>query len=464
MVLSNMLKLLLSSFVLISFMACETEVSSPQVLLPQIKLTKETFEVKKSEVRRGQGFFQALKNVDIQNQLALDLINSLRDEVEFSKLKVGDVLEATFNQHKELVKFSFSQNPAEKHIVSFDGKTKKWVYSFKEQPTYWYHRILEGELSYGSTLQDDLIAQGLERSVVAEVVNVLLCKVNFRMNARMGDRYKVLLSERRFSGKTIETKVLYTSYQGKKAGFSQAFFYEDSEKGSTYTAHYTEDGQALIRSGLRYPLSRLHVRSGYGYRWHPVTGKRRMHRGVDLRGRIGTPVHAVASGKVIQSTYNKYAGNKVAIKHRDGSVSYYLHLNKRRVNRGDWVRSYQVIGTVGKTGRVTGPHLHFGFRRSNGRWMNPMNKRMIATPKLKGARFVKLQQQIAQTKGLMQDLELSKVSKYLIAEIPNLKTPKSDHFFKFFSEEKALGKPKEAQFLEVVMNTENTPARDLAKI
>ncbi|MEX1099186.1 MAG: M23 family metallopeptidase, partial [Bacteriovoracaceae bacterium] len=116
---------------------------------------------------------------------------------------------------------------------------------------------------------------------------------------------------------------------------------------------------------------------------------------------------------------NKYAGNKIAIKHRDGSTSYYLHLKNRRVNKGDWVRSYQVIGSVGATGRVTGPHLHFGFRKPSGRWMNPMNKRMIATPKLKGKRFQRLQEQIAQTNGLMQDLELSKVSKYLLAEIPN---------------------------------------------
>src|SRR5690606_5307533 len=185
-------------------------------------------------------------------------------------------------------------------------------------------------------------------------------------------------------------------------------------KGSTFTAHYTADGQALINAGLRYPLARLHIRSGYGMRRHPVTGRQAMHRGVDFRGAVGTPVHAVASGVVVESSYDEYGGNKIAIRHADGSISYYLHLHDRRVRKGTPVRSHQIIGSVGATGRVTGPHLHFGFKQANGKWMNPLSKRMIATPKLSGERFEKLQVQIAQTKELLQGLELSRVAPYLV--------------------------------------------------
>lgn len=372
-------------------------------------------EVKVGEVKSGQGLYQALKSVSIENAQALGLINELRDEIEFSKLKVGDKLEATFDQTQKLVKFTFSQNPVETHVVTLNSESGKWDYSLNVLNTFWKPRTLEGELRSGSTLESDLLGQGLKRSVVNEVVNVLLCKVNFRMNARRGDRYKVLLSERIHGKKVVGTKVLFTSYQGTRAGTHQAFFYEDKEKGSTYTAHYTENGQALISSGLRYPLSRLHVRSGFGWRRHPVTGKRAMHRGVDLRGRAGAKVHAVASGKVVISSYNKFAGNKVGIRHRDGSTSFYYHLSKRGVNVGDWVRSHQVIGRVGSTGRVTGAHLHFGFKKPNGRWMNPLNKRMIATPKLSGERFVHLTHQISKIKGTLADLSMSKESRFLVA-------------------------------------------------
>ena len=374
------------------------------------------FEIS-GQVKSGQGLYQALKNVSIENELALKIINALRDEVEFSKLKVGDSLKADFNYQGQLVKFSFSQNPAEKHVVKWEND--QWTYEFIEEPTFWESRMIEGTLTAGSTMQGVLLDGGFSPETTNNIISALMCKVNFRMHARVGDTFQALIKERKFEDQIIETKVIYTAYQGVRAGSHETFMYEDEEKGSTYNAHYTEDGQALIRSGLRYPLSRLHVRSGFGWRRHPVTGRRTMHRGVDLRGRVGKPVHAVAEGRVVQSTYNKYAGNKVAIKHRDGSISYYMHLNKKRVRKGQWVKTYQVIGTVGKTGRVTGPHLHFGFKRPNGRWMNPLSKRMIATPKLSGKRLASLKTQISEIKNLIEDLKISEQSRYLLASLPN---------------------------------------------
>lgn len=361
--------------------------------------------LKKDQVRRGQGLYQALKSVSIDNSQALKLINELRDEVEFSKIKVGDRLEATFDANDDLVKFSFAQNTVETHIVTLDKESKKWEYALKTLNTTWEPRILEGSLKPGSTLESDLLAEGLSRGLVSEIINVLSCKVNFRTNARKGDIYKIVLNERKHKGKIVSTNVLYTSYNGRRAGQHESFYYVDGEKSSTYTAHYTESGQALISSGLRYPTAKLHVRSGYGWRRHPVTGRRAMHRGVDLRARHGAKVHAVAAGRVVVSTFNKYAGNKIGIKHRDGSISYYFHLSRRGVKVGTWVRSHQVIGRVGATGRVTGPHLHFGFKKPNGKWMNPLNKRMIATPKLKGLRFSKLSLQVAEIKEIIINLE-----------------------------------------------------------
>lgn len=393
------------------------KVQTPQVL--ESRFFKEAYKTEQTTVKSGQGLFQAMQNISIQNAKALELINALRDKVEFTKIKVGDTLKATRNLKGELVSFSFSQNAAEKHVVNFNNENMSWDYSFKEEVTHWHSRIVEGQLRGGSTLQDDLLARGLSRSVTAEVINVLLCKINFRTHARAGDRYKIFLKERMFDQQVIETEVVYTSYRGRKAKFVETYYYNDGESGSTYNAHYTKDGLALIRSGLRYPLSRLHIRSGFGPRIHPVTGKRRMHRGIDLRAPSGTSVHAVARGLVVNSSYNKYAGNKIAIRHSDGSTSYYLHLRNRAVKKGDRVISNQVIGRAGSTGRVTGAHLHFGFRASNGRWIDPMMKRMIATPKLEGERYERLQQQVADIKGAIQDLEISKVTRYLLSQIPN---------------------------------------------
>ena len=414
-------QLFLCLVLLSSLVSCETE----QQKISRIKIEKQQLEelrknqfahdktlfvVKSGKVKSGEGLFQALRTVSVEGQDALDLINLLRDNVEFSKLKVGDELSAISNTQGELIKFTFSNSPAEKHLLTKNLERNSWDYNFIEEETIWKTRLITGELKAGSTLQSDLVSAGLKRSVVGRVVNILLCKVHFRMDARMGDNYKVLLKERLYKGEILESRILFTSYKGVRAGESKAYFYDDGEEKSTYTAHYTEDGEALIRSGLRYPVKRLHIRSGYGRRRHPVTGRTTMHRGVDLRGRRGSPVYAVASGVVIESKMTPIGGNKIAIRHNDRSVSYYLHLHKRHVRVGTRVKSHQVIGQVGATGRVTGPHLHFGFKKPNGRWMNPMHKRMIATPKLTGDKLASLKEQVNQTKIHLKNVELKRVS------------------------------------------------------
>lgn len=374
-----------------------------------------------TKVKSGQGMFHALKDLGVENDVALELINVLRDEVEFSKLKVGDTLQGTFNFYNELMEFSFSQNIAEKHSLVKNFADGSWNYSFREEESFWVTKVVEGSIDKGSSLLSSLLKKGFSSKVANEVISALMCKVNFRMDSRLGDSYRALINERKFKDEVIETKVLYTSYRGRRAGVHETFLFEDAEKGSAYNAHYTEDGQALIRSGLRYPLSRIHVRSNFGMRRHPVTGRRSMHRGVDLRARSGAPVYAVARGRVIMSSYDKYAGNKIGIKHQDGSSSYYFHLKNRSVNKGSYVRAHQLIGRAGSTGRVTGAHLHFGFKRANGKWMNPLSKRMIATPKLSGTRLEQLTHQIERTKLMMLDLELNKQGTYLLAHIPNLR-------------------------------------------
>ncbi|NHZ47213.1 M23 family metallopeptidase, partial [Nitratidesulfovibrio liaohensis] len=85
------------------------------------------------------------------------------------------------------------------------------------------------------------------------------------------------------------------------------------------------------------------------------------HRGLDLRGEAGEPVTACAAGRVVLAENHYFAGNSVYIDHGMGVVSMYFHLSALDVAPGQMVAQGQVIGKVGSTGRVTGPHLHFGM-------------------------------------------------------------------------------------------------------
>ena len=237
---------------------------------------------------------------------------------------------------------------------------------------------------------------GIPSRMVGIVGGVLQCKVAFRQ-AWPGDRFRILLEETFYQDSIwIDGKVIYAEFEGRTVGHHEAFRYYDGDPKSTYNAHYTESGEALIFDGLRYPLDRLHITSSYGSRIHPITGKRTVHHGVDYGSPTGSPVHAVAVGVVTVSGFDPLSGNKIAIKHRDNSVSWYMHLSSRGVGVGAHVSAGQIIGRVGSTGRSTGPHLHFGFKNAKGAWINPLSKTMIATPKLAGERLAKLKVQVGE--------------------------------------------------------------------
>ena len=101
------------------------------------------------------------------------------------------------------------------------------------------------------------------------------------------------------------------------------------------------------------------ITSGYGYRVSPFTGNKTMHKGMDIAAPTGTPIHAPASGVVIFSGKKAGFGNFVMIAHGYGVVTRYGHNHQNMVQPGQKIARGDVIGTVGMSGRTTGPHLHY---------------------------------------------------------------------------------------------------------
>ncbi|WP_293787374.1 M23 family metallopeptidase [uncultured Aeromicrobium sp.] len=100
------------------------------------------------------------------------------------------------------------------------------------------------------------------------------------------------------------------------------------------------------------------VTSPFGMRVHPITGERKLHDGVDIAAACGTPVPALAAGRVSRSEYRGAYGEHVEIIHDDGRATSYSHLSRRQASVGHHVAAGDVIGAVGSTGRSTGCHLH----------------------------------------------------------------------------------------------------------
>ena len=101
------------------------------------------------------------------------------------------------------------------------------------------------------------------------------------------------------------------------------------------------------------------ISSLYGYRKDPFTGKRAFHKGIDIAGKEGSKVMAVASGVVSFAGSKSGFGMMVEIRHGNGYTTRYGHNKKLFVETGDLITKGEVIGLLGSTGRSTGPHVHF---------------------------------------------------------------------------------------------------------
>lgn len=107
------------------------------------------------------------------------------------------------------------------------------------------------------------------------------------------------------------------------------------------------------------------VTSGFGYRKHPITRKNSFHYGVDIGGATGEPVYAFSSGTVELTGYNYTYGNYLFLRHKDGIITFYGHLSKVLVQKGQLVQKGETVAKVGTTGLSTGPHLHFEVHNGN---------------------------------------------------------------------------------------------------
>jgi len=208
----------------------------------------------------------------------------------------------------------------------------------------------------------------LPDKLIMEMANIFGWDIDFVFDIRPGDSYSLLYEDRFIDGEKLGVgNIIAASFTNQKKTFD-AVRYTNKKGQSDY---YTPEGFSMRKTFLRTPLDIFRISSGFNLRRkHPIHKKIKAHRGVDYSAPRGTPVYAAGAGKVIESGFSKYNGNYVFIQHGQTYVTKYLHLNKRKVRRGQTVKQRQLIGTVGSTGYSTGNHLHYEFL-VNGVHRNP---------------------------------------------------------------------------------------------
>lgn len=132
-----------------------------------------------------------------------------------------------------------------------------------------------------------------------------------------------------------------------------------SEQNKTDLYKFLENQNAILASTPSIWPTKGWLSSRFGYRMSPFTGKREFHRGIDISTRMGAPIVAPADGIVSRVYRDRGYGNVVCVNHGYGVMTKYAHLKKTLVKKGQFVKRGETLALVGKTGRTTGPHLHY---------------------------------------------------------------------------------------------------------
>lgn len=217
----------------------------------------------------------------------------------------------------------------------------------------------------------------IPENIIMNLVGIFGWDIDFALDIRKGDHFKVIYNELYQDGNMIKTgQILAAEFVNQNRSY-QAILYTDPTGLSNY---FSPNGKSMRKAFLRSPVKFSRISSRFtSRRWHPVLSKWRSHKGVDYAASRGTPVYAAGDGKIILAGTKGGYGRTVIIQHGGKYTTLYAHLNSynRNARRGRRVKQGQTIGYVGSSGLATGPHLHYEFRVS-GVHRNPLTVKLPA--------------------------------------------------------------------------------------
>ncbi len=324
-------------------------------------------------LRNGETFSAALESHGFSPAQIHSVVASLSTLYDFRYARPG----AKFSYKRDLVQqkiqsLRFEPTPLEIYEVAQNENGRLEA----QRVPVLTHTV---EAAFGAQITSSLWgavqSTGESTSIVQMITDVFAWDVDFYQDTHPGDQFKLIVEKVFKEDEFIEYgRVLAAEYQGKTGTFRSFWFAPNGETGE----YYLEDGQSARKNLLATPLKFTRVSSGFGKRRHPILGFTKQHNGIDFAAPTGTPIWAMASGKVIFAGMKGANGNLIIIDHGNGLQTLYAHLHRinKNIVKGAQVEQKQTIGTVGSTGRSTGPHLHLGIKQ-NGKYVDPGNLKKL---------------------------------------------------------------------------------------
>ena len=237
----------------------------------------------------------------------------------------------------------------------------------------------------------------LSDETIERIIGMFAYDIDMTKRISAGDTIEIL--EAGDEEQASEDELLYVGLT--LSGTKRQLYRFTTEDGTV--DFYDPDGETGKRFLNRRPLEGGGtLRSRFGYRIHPIFKTRRLHTGVDLAARSGTPIYAAGDGVISYYKWQSGYGNKVEIQHVNGYETAYGHMSRYvdGLTVGSRVRQGQIIGYVGSTGQSTGPHLHFEIK-INGNLVDPLSVKLPKDNVLAAQYRDEFNQTIAQINDLM---------------------------------------------------------------
>jgi murein DD-endopeptidase MepM/ murein hydrolase activator NlpD len=209
---------------------------------------------------------------------------------------------------------------------------------------------------------------GENDQLALNIADIFGWDIDFNTDTQNGDKFEVVVEKKILNGKFVGYgRILAAEYDNAGHPYQALLFHEPSGQ----PAYYAPSGKAVKKAFLRSPLRfAAPITSRFSYhRFHPILRHSRPHLGIDYGAPVGSKVQAVADGRVDFAGWQGGGGKEVRLHHTRGYETYYLHLSRILVHRGQHVNQGQVIALTGATGLATGPHLDFRIAE-DGRFRN----------------------------------------------------------------------------------------------
>ena len=350
-------------------------------------------------VREGDTLGDVLMRGGVERQAAFGVVDAVSGVYNVKKLKVDQELELTFDalaitgDATPLATLNFEIDAG--HSISV-ARQADGTFAAKDIIASTHREYARAEGVITSTLFEAAAEQDIPVDVLTAMVKLFSYDVDFQRDIQKGDKFAVMY-EQTVTDDGRPVRNLDIRYASMTVAGSPMKFYAFRQDDGSYD-YYNDKAEGIRKALLRTPVNGAKLTSNFGMRRHPILGYSLLHKGVDFGVPPGTPIMAAGDGIIEMRAPNGAYGNYIRIRHNAEYATAYAHMSRFAddIGVGKRVRQGQVIGYVGATGRVTGPHLHFEVMVKN-RQINPISVKFPSSQKLEGSLLAKFRQTQAQT-------------------------------------------------------------------